>query len=228
VDAGSSPACEAAAESLAAKLGGAGASCTVAVRLSASSSAVLGYALFCGSYATLDEAQARERAKTDTGFDDACSSQPSLTGSAPNDEFVFFKETSYAACACCGDGWVTSVSARNGLSVFGGSVLAAGPPIGKGYPTTWAPASDLASGCGSSAPLPAARGFDFASVSSQGATLDEATIQSALSAVWSTALPNALVKKQYIFDAVVLRHLGSGQDNGFPELIVLVNSGWLE
>ncbi len=225
-DAGS-PVCQAAANKLADELGGAASSCTVAVRLS-SSFAIQGYAVFCSGYAKPDEATARNQAQTDTGLTYGCSPAPSLTGSQPGDEFVFLEPATAAACACCGDGWVAAVSARNGLTVFGQPLLMGAKPDGKGYPAIWKPASDLASHCPAPAPLPSARGFDFAGFSSQGAKLDDASIHSALEAVWQTALPAAYAKKQYIFDAVVLRSAGTFMDSVPADYIVLVNSGWLE
>lgn len=224
---GGSPACQAAADKLAEDLGGATSSCTVAVRLS-SSLQILGYAVFCGGYAQPDEATARDQVMADMGISPGCSPSTSVTGSQPSDEFVFSQPVSFAQCFCCGNGWIGAVGARNGLTVFGMPVVIGGNPVAKDYPAAWKPAADLASGCPAPAPLPKARGFSFTSQDHPGEKLDDASIHSALQAVWQTALPAAYAKKQYVFDAVVLRALGSFMDNGSPDYVVLVNSGWLE
>lgn len=222
---GSSAECETAASAVAAKLGGAGSSCTVTVRLSASL-VIEGYAVSCGSYSKVDETSARNQVMTDTGLTFGCFPAKSLTGSTPADEFVFSEPASFTKCSCCGNGWIAAASARSGLTVFG-TMLAVGGTSqpAKSYPATWQPASDLGSGCNAWTKLPPARGFDFTSIANQGAQLDTATVESALAAVWTTALPVGIAKKQNVFDVVVLRYLASFSDNSTPDYVVLVNSG---
>jgi hypothetical protein len=225
-DAGTVSTCDAQAELLAGEIQIADSSCATVVRLSEANLAVEGYALVCGGYGSTDEASARAQASAATGYGNACSAPPSLSGSQPLDEFVFWQPASAAACACCGDGWVMAVSARNALTVLGGAISAGGPVAGLSYPA-WADASELGSGCQSDVELPGARGFDLTSPSEPAAPLDDATVHAALDAVWHTALPLALTKKHYVFDAVVLRYAATFGGAG-PELVVFVNSGWLE
>lgn len=219
-DAGNSPACVAAAEAIAAKLSGQ--SCTIVVMLSASDVHISHYAIFCGPYEKLDEAAAKKQTMTDTGWFGPCAHAASIAGPIPADEFVFWEApTDPGVCACCGSpGWIAAASARNGLTVFG-TLMGMDGPIK--YPRTWQPASDLGSDCTAPVKMPAARGFDFESVTQS--KLDDTSIQSALGVVWNTALPLAVSSKQSIFDAMVLRYADTYLSMQPSEYVVFVNSG---
>lgn len=224
------PQCETAADALAAKLGPAGSPCTVAVRVSPSTLAVEGYAVTCGPDAKPDGAAAQSRAETDTGYAKTigvgCSPLKTPAGTSPSDEFVFAVLASLGTCAfCCGSGWVVAVSARSGLTVFGTIMWATAGilPGYENYPNVWQAGQGLASGCVAPVGLPPARGFQFDYDFQE--ILDDASVKAAVGAVWQTALPAALAKQQHIFDAVVLRYVGSSFTGGTTDEVVLVNSG---
>ena len=224
-----SPACEAVVDAISARASAQIGSCTTLVRVDAASRAILGYSLFCGAYGSTTEAAARDRAKLETGLG-SCFSPPSITGANPPDDFVFFQAATAAACACCGDGWVTAVSARNGQTVFGARILL-GDGDGPVFPATVSPASELGLYCGSSMRQPPVRGFDLTGLGSLGGTppaLDAPTLSAALDAVRETALPAGLWKNGYVFDAVVLKYGAQAISPAHAEWIVLLNSGWLE
>ncbi len=205
------PAIDALASEMYEKIG----SCTAVVRLDYQTRAVLAYQLFCGPYTTLTEKEARVTAEEDTGYglDDLM-----LSPDSPSDEWVFYEPP--------GDfGGVGVVSARNGLSVFGGSIIW----LGTGeitYPTEWRPSSELGSGCDPAGGIPRARGYDLAA----GSELSDEEVAAAVDAVLDTAIPGAMWQGGYVFDAVVLlypRTLGAF-DPTQAEWVVLVNGGWLE
>lgn len=224
-----SPACEAAVDAISARASAKIGSCTTLVRVDAGSRAILGYSMFCGPYGATTEAAARDRAKLETGVG-SCFSPPSITGTFPTDDFVFYQAATAAACACCGDGWVTAVSARNGQTVLGAKILF-GDGNGLVFPATWSPASELGLYCGSSVHRPPVRGFDLTGLGAIGGTpaaLDAPTLDAALGAVWETALPAGLWKNGYVFDAVVLRYGAQAVSPARVEWLVLLNSGWLE
>jgi hypothetical protein len=185
------------------------------VRLDYTTKAILGYRILCGSYAQTTEDEARATAQADTGYGAVGTF---LSGPAPEDEFVFYESP--------GDfGGVGAVSARSGISVFGGSIVW----DGQGditYPAAWQPAAELGAGCMPPASPPPSRGFDL----STGGILPQAEVDAATLAVWDTALPEGLWELGYVFDAVVLLYPRSvGEFNPTTaEWIVLVNSGWLE
>jgi len=186
------------------------------VRLSYTSKDILGYRLFCGPYDMPDEASARAQAEAD---DVGIGAQGmSIAPAPPGDAFVFR--------APAGDfGGSAAVSRRNGLTLFGATTVWSGEGDIT-YPTTWLPAKDLAPGCQSMIDPPTSRGFDLGGVQ----PLADADRLAAIATVWNTALPDGLWKNDYIFDAVVLlypRTVG-GTNPATAELVVLVNSGWLE
>ena len=125
-------------------------------------------------------------------------------------------------------GGVGVVNARNGLSVFGGSIIWAG--IGEiTYPSAWRPAADIGPDCIPvvNALPPTARGIDLSA--GQG-SLEQSQVEAAVNRAWTTALPDGLLRGHYVFDAMVLlyaRRLGAF-DPAAAEWIVLINSGWLE
>ncbi len=190
-------------------------SCTAVVRLDYQSYELLSYQLFCGPYTSLDEKQAREIAERDTGYGlDGLMLNPP----APEDEWVFYEPP--------GDfGGVGVVSARNGLSVFGGSIIW----MGTGditYPTYWRPSEELGSECDPAGGIPRAHGYDLVS----GGELSEAQVEQALEVVLDTAIPGAMWQGGYVFDAVVMsypRSVGAFNPDT-AEWIVMVNGGWLE
>jgi hypothetical protein len=192
-------------------------SCTAVVRLGYTSMSVLGWQLVCGSYdMPVTEAKARAQAQTDTGYG---ASGTMANPASPEDEYVFFQAP--------GDfGGAAAVSARTGLSVFGGSIIW----MGTGditYPDDWRPASELGRDCPRYPTLPTAVGYRIAESSEP---LSASEVSAALDVVWGTALPEGMATSGYIFDAVVLlyaRTVGAF-DPSTAEWIVLVNGGWLE
>jgi hypothetical protein len=229
VAAETSPACQAIVDAISARSSAKIGSCTTVVRVDAGSRAILGYSMFCGPYGATTEAAARDRAKLETGVG-SCFAPPSITGANPADDFVFYQAATAAACACCGDGWVTAVSARNGQTVLGAKILF-GEGDGLAFPATWSPPSELGLDCASNVHQPPARGFDVTGLGAIGGTpaaLDAPTLSAALDAVWRTALPAGLWKNGYVFDAVVLRYGAQAVSPAHVEWLVLLNSGWLE
>lgn len=223
-------ACEALADALSAKVAPVTGSCTTVVRVSEPSLTVVGYRMFCGPYAHVTEAEAQTRSQAETGVGfPGCFQTPSITGSAPADDFVFFQPASAAACACCGDGWLTAVGVRNGLTVLGANITLAPSGGGVVFPATWDPPGDLGTGCAQAAMAPI-RGFDLVPLGPPyGPPPRELTVEDvrpAVEAVWRTALPAALWKRGYVFDTVVLRIAPSTFDFALAD--VIVNSGWLE
>lgn len=213
--AGASADCSAFVDAIASQTAGKE-SCTAVVRVSSASYTVVSHAFVCGAANVIDEAGARSKATADTGYGDGTL----LTGSAPPDEWVFFKLPSDL-------GGVGVVSARNGLSVFGGSIIWAGSGS-MTYPTSWDTAS-LGSNCPPVA-KPNARGFDLAQA---GSELAQAQIDQAVDVVWDTALAQGLSKNGSVLDALVLFYApevgytgpdGSGFNPKTAEYIVLVNA----
>jgi hypothetical protein len=209
-----SSACTAATAALAATMYAKPQAFTVTVRLDHDSLALLGYSLAPGPYKSLDETAARAEATKTTGH----GAGSLLSGPTPEDAWVFYESP--------GDfGGVGVVSARTGLSAFGGSIVwdGAGDIT---WPTAWAPASELASGCPASGGLGVSRGFDLVT----GEALEAKDVSAALAVVADTALPGAMWQGGYAFDAVVLRYPRSvGVFNpGTAEWIVVLSGGWLE
>jgi hypothetical protein len=190
--------------------------CTTIVRLAYTSLAPKGWQVVCGKYAFVDEATARATAESATGFGQGGAL---LGGPTPEDEWVLWEAP--------GDfGGVGVVNARSGLAVFGGGIIW----MGSGqisHPSDWRDAASLGFGCGSSGLgyLPA-RGFDLQS----GGSLDASAVSSALSVVFSSALPVGLAMAHSAFDAVVLLYPPTvgALDPEVAEYVVLVNSGWLD
>lgn len=157
-----------------------------------------------------------------------CFDPPSLTGSTPKDDFVFFQPPSLAcANVCCGNGWLTAVSARNSLTLFG-ATLGIGPDVGPSYPGSWEATSDVGWDCSEAVGKPSARGFDLSSApATPPQPLDAGSLAQALDRVWHTPVPLGLSQRQGLFDAVALRYQYSTGPSGI-QWLVLLNSGWLE
>jgi hypothetical protein len=225
-----SPECDVIAERISARIVPAQGSCTTIVRISRDD-VITGVHLFCGAYKSIDEASARKQSIADTGFGVVgCFASPSVTGATPKDDFVFFQAPSAAACACCGDGAFTAVSARNAMTVLGGAITF-GPGKGLAFPAAFDPPSDFGLECVAPFPIIPSRGFDLTSEESPGSPappLDDATVQSRMKIVWHTALPAGIAKKHYLFDAVVLKYTPDATSTVNQEWIVMLNSGWLE
>jgi hypothetical protein len=208
--------CEQLADEIAAQAGGVH-TCTSVVRLDYQTLSMKAYRILCAPYSATNEAAARATAQQDTGYG-AMGALLSSPPSPPEDEWVFWQAP--------GDfGGVGVVNARNGTSVFGGSVVW----DGKGaitYPATFNPPEALGEGCVTSIMKPPARGFDLVGVEA----LTQAEVDAALDVVWKTALPEGLWKPGYVFDAMVLLYPPTvgDFDESVAEWIVLVNSGWLE
>ncbi|PKN57480.1 MAG: hypothetical protein CVU56_10795 [Deltaproteobacteria bacterium HGW-Deltaproteobacteria-14] len=207
--------CDAARDALAATLYTKQLGFTVVVRLDHASLDVLGYTVVAGAYGGVDEATARATAQAATGFG---AQGMLLSGADPVDDWVFYQSP--------GDfGGVGVVSARTGLAVFGGSVIWSGSGDIT-WPTSWSPASDLASGCASTGGFGTTRGFDLVT----GGALSSADVDAVLAEVAATAVLPAIWQGGYAFDAVVLRYPRSVGvfDPTTAEWIVLVSGGWLE
>ncbi len=193
-------------------------SCTAVVRLDHDTLKILGHQLVCGKYAGVDETAARATAQADTGYGTA---GQMLNGANPEDLYVFYQAP--------GDfGGASAVSARTGLSVFGGSIIW----LGSGdltYPKTWRAASELGSNCplvGTSSGPVKVTGYDLVN----GQSLSQADADAAAKVVHQTAIPAAMWQGGYVFDIVVLRYpraVGTF-DPTTAEWIVAVNGGWLE
>lgn len=191
-------------------------SCSGVVRLDYDSMAILGWQLVCGSYRAVTEADARAQAQADAGFGSGGSM---LNAPDPEDEFVFLEPP--------GDfGGAAAVSARNGKTVFGGSIvwMGTGEII---WPETWRPAEDLGSGCPRHPGTVSARGYSLAAGEVPVETSD---ITAAVGVVWDTALPMGMATSGYVFDAVVILYARSvgAFDPTSAEWIVVLNGGWLE
>ncbi|MBK7580819.1 MAG: hypothetical protein IPI67_11495 [Myxococcales bacterium] len=222
--------CQALAEAISNKVDPGVGSCTAVVRVGHVDNTISGYKIVCGKYAQVDEATAFKQATLDSGVGNSCFGTSSITGAKPEDNFVFFQPASAAACACCGDGWVTAVSARAGVTALGATINL-GASGGLVYPASWDAPSELGTNCGLSGLTLTARGFDLTPLGSPGtppAALSQAALEKVMAVVMNTALPAGLGKKGYLFDAVVLLYspLAGAQDKA--EWLVLLNSGWLE
>jgi len=208
------PACTTAAADLTEEMySEAGRSCSATVRLDYLTLEVLGFELFCGNYASLDEAGARAAAERDTGI----GAEAVLVNPDDHaDNWVFLDATGAAAL----------VSAYNGLVVFGGTwgSDAAGELT---WPETWRDAALLAEGCPPSGRIPTARGFDL---SDGAAPLTGAELDAALSAVKDTALLEGFWQGGYVFNATVLLYPRRTLpfDESTAEWIVILGGGWLE
>jgi hypothetical protein len=200
---------------LAAELYASQGACTLVVRLDYTTRAPLGYQVFCGPYAGVDEASARVTAQADTGYG---AGGTMLNEDAPADAFVFY--------VAPGDfGGAAAVSKSTGLTAFGGSIVWDGTGDIT-YPASWRGVADLGADCSESGGIHTARGWDLVN----GTALDDASVQAALDVVRHTAVPGAFWTGGYVFDAVVLLYPRSvGLFNpDTAEWIVMVNGGWLE
>jgi len=207
--------CEEEIARIASETSGSVISCSAVVRLDYETLTIIGWQLFCGHYAHPDEATARATAQSDTGYGENANM---LNPPNPHDEYVFYEPPSDF-------GGAAIVSARNGLSLFGGSIVWAGTGSIT-YPPTWRNASELGVNCPQLPERIPAVGYDLRS----GGSLSEAEIKNPLDIVWQTALPTGMATSNYLFDAVVLLYPPSmgDFDPSSAEWIVILNSGWLE
>ena len=205
--------CSTIATGLAQKLPATGA-CTGIVRLRFKTLQVISYAFECGPSAPPNEAAARATAEADTGF----GTGTLLSGPNPPDAWVFNELKSDT-------GGAAAVSARTGLTVFGGSIIWLG--LGKvTYPATWE-TNDIGSTC-SGPSLPGVRGIDLASTPGG---LPPAETLMAAAAVARTAVPAALAQSRTLRETLVLRYapkIGITQAGNFEhdtaEYVVLLNA----
>lgn len=191
-------------------------SCSAVLRLDYETRAILGWQLFCGSYGGVTESDARAQAQTDTGYG---ASGSMLNPADPDDLFVFYQAP--------GDfGGAAVVSARTGLSVFGGSIIWMG--TGEiSYPTAWRPAESLGSDCPAMTRTLIVDEYDLRSGTP---SLPSGDADAAMDVLWQTALPEAMMESGYVNDAAVIlypRTMG-GFDPTTAEWIVILNGGWLE
>ena len=191
-------------------------SCSAVLRLDYETRAILGWQLICGSYGAVTEADARAQAQTDTGYG---ASGSMLNAADPEDLFVFYQAP--------GDfGGAAVVSARTGLSVFGGSIIW----MGTGditYPDSWRAADGLGSDCPAMTRTLDVAEYDLATGST---SLPSADVDAAMDVLWQTALPEGMMTSGYLFDAAVVLYARSvgAFDPTTAEWIVILNGGWLE
>lgn len=200
--------------------------CTGVVRFDYESLEPLGYQVFCADNASIDETAARATAAQDLDLASLPSgpdagdliSNPAASVTGGDELYVFFKSPADF-------GHVAVVNARNGLTLFGGSIMW----MGSGdvlYPTQWRPVSALGSGC-SDPSLNLGRVTSFDLNSSGGSTLDQQRVMQALT---DTVMPGALLDgtAAYLKNAVILlypRRVGAF-DPSTAEYVVFVNAGW--
>src|SRR5437879_165078 len=70
------------------------------------------------------------------------------------------------------------------------------------YPESWGRSAGLVAGCAPSGGVPRRRGYDLV----DGTALAPALADAAIGVVLSTAIPGAMWRGGYVFDAVVLRY----------------------
>ncbi len=188
-----------------------GGSCAAVVRLDHATREIRSAHVACGPTMAVSPVRARAVAERDTGFGvDA----QLVSGLAPVDEYVFWEPPSDR-------GGVAVVSARNGATVFGGSIVWGGPGEVV-YPVAYRHPSAVGPTCSSSAPRPSARGISLE-------TLDELSgpdVDAALDAVWATALPDGVALGASLLDAMVLLYAPQvGMfDPSAAEWVVILNS----
>lgn len=192
-------------------------SCTAVVRLDYDSLSVVGHTFVCGPYGGGDEAAARARADADATFPSAAGAGQGrllLDGSRGGGEWIFYQSPSDF-------GGAAAVSARNGLTVFAGSIVWAG--AGKLLvPSQWS-TSEIGRDC----PLRmvSMRGFDLRS----GTEFQNGEWSAPAQVVLSSAIPYAMESVGGVFDAVVLlypRTVGVFEPSR-AEYVVLLNGGAL-
>jgi hypothetical protein len=193
----------------------AGGMCTSVVRLDYQTRKLKAFHVACAPAAAVTPERARKRAEMDTGFG---AEAQAISGLDPADEYVFWEPPS-------DHGGASAVSARNGATVFGGSIVMneKGSVV---HPTSFLHPASIGPGCGSSAAVPPARGLSLE-------TLDElpaSDVDAALSVVWTTALPDALATGSTLLDAMVLLYPPQVGvfDPEAAEWVVLLNSSALE
>jgi len=191
-------------------------SCSAVLRLDYTTRAILGWQLICGSYNMVNETEARAQAQTDTGYG---ASGTMLNPASPGDLFVFYQAP--------GDfGGAAVVSARTGLSVFGGSIIW----MGTGnitYPASWRSLDGLGADCPAMTRTLDVAEYDLAT---GGTSLPAADVDAAMDVLWQTALPEGMMTSGYVFDAAVVLYARSvgAFDPSTAEWIVILNGGWLE
>lgn len=210
-DAGGMPSCSEVALAIAKKAQIVG-SCTAIVRFTQTTLTLLGHQWVCGTQAPPDEVAARATAQQDTGFGTGVL----LSGPAPTDAWVFLVEPLDV-------GGAAVVSARNGLTLFGGGIVWGG----KGdiiWPKIWLH-DPLSEDC-APVTLPKVRSFDLGT---GGQALAAAEIDKVLKRVSVMALPSGLAQIGN-YDIVLLRYRRSvgPLDPSSDEYVVLFNSGWME
>lgn len=206
--------CEAQVQAIAAETGIVG-SCTAAIRLAYPTREILAWQLVCGKYKATSETEARARAEEDTGYGNG----KLLSAAEPVDEFVFYTSP--------GDfGGASAVSARTGLTVFGGSIIWSGTGA-INFPTAWRDPESLGKEC---APYEGKLQITAYNLVEGGGEVPPGELALVEDVVRRTAIFDGLATSGYVFDVVVLlypRTVGVF-DPATAEWIVLVNGGWLE
>ena len=184
--------CITAASALATELYPAERECTVIVRVAHDTLEISGWQLYCGPYAPPDEATARASAAS-LG---ALAADAQLLVPDPVDQWIFYADPS------AGTGGGAMVSARNGMGVFAGTILAEGGVGELLVPETWRDPAELEQDCPPWG-IVEYSGWDLVDASS----LDAASLEQVLDAVEHTALVAAL--QSYggeLRETVVLRY----------------------
>ena len=219
--------CEALRDSMSSQVArGMSMQCTGVARFDYESLEPLGYAIFCADGTSVDEAAARATAAQDLDLASlpggpepgALISDPAASLMGGEEMFVFFEPPNDF-------GHVAAVNARNGLTLFGGSIVR----MGSGdvlYPQAWSPASALGSGCHDpSLSLGGVASFDLSQ--SGGPIPDSPRVTQAM---MDTVMPGALLDgtAAYLKNTVILlypRSIGEF-DPSTAEYVVMVNAGW--
>jgi len=199
--------------------------CTGVLRLDYQSLEPLGYSIVCGDSQAVDEATARATMEQDldvaslphSAQAELISDPGSVVGGNGDGMYVFYSSPADF-------GYVGAVSSRNGLTVFGGSIVWSGTGSLLS-PQSWEGSADLGVGCGAYAPQRVAVStFDLTGSES---SLDAEPI---IDAAWDTVLPGALLDgtAAYLLNAIVIvypRTVGVF-DPVEAEYVVLINAGW--
>ena len=188
-----------------------GGTCSFVIRLDHDTLRLRSHALVCGEPAIVDEASARANAMAQTEYGGGVALNPP----DPLDAWVFYD-------APADFGGVAVVNARNGESVFGGSIV-------------WDGAGDITypeweyvyGWCHTYADDIAVRGYDLI----DGSELEAAEVDAVMNVVRLTAIPHALgdvgSDLYELLDAVVLRYPRTvgAFDSSTAEWIAIINGG---
>lgn len=203
--------------------------CTALVRLDFNSLEILGHTFVCGPYATTDIDSARAVSDAALSGSPSAGPDPSVSGQAPVDEFVFE--------STIGDlGHASGVSAQSGLLLFTARLdsyplmkapIDVGSPSGDFDATKPWSTTDLGSDC-TTATMPPWRGVDLRATGTTAPQFEQAA-----NVVLASALPESFARWGSLQDVLVVAFPGQGPTAGprasgppsSAEYIVLLNGG---